>query len=147
MKVLYPMLCIWIGLILGLSFIATPAKFLAPSLTLSHALEVGNVTFGVFRWVEFGMLTLLALFCTQHSVTTSLRTLSAVLALIVVYQYLVLLPQLDLRVQALSTGVELDESSLHIVYVSLEASKIVLMLTMVIHMFKKIHPVDAQASW
>ena len=36
---------LWAGLVLGVSFVATPVKFLAPSLSLADALAVGRVTF------------------------------------------------------------------------------------------------------
>ncbi len=38
-------LFIWAGLLLGVSFIATPAKFLAPSLPMAQALDVGDGPF------------------------------------------------------------------------------------------------------
>jgi hypothetical protein len=40
---------LWLGLLLGVSFLATPAKFLAPSLALPVALDVGRHTFAVFN--------------------------------------------------------------------------------------------------
>lgn len=40
---------VWAGMIVGVSGLATPAKFVAPSLNLPIALEVGRVTFQVFR--------------------------------------------------------------------------------------------------
>src|SRR5690606_35153067 len=39
---------LWLGLLLGVSFLATPVKFAAPTLTLAVALDVGRVTFGLF---------------------------------------------------------------------------------------------------
>ena len=38
---------IWAGIIFGVSLLATPAKFLAPDLSLTEALQVGRVTFRV----------------------------------------------------------------------------------------------------
>jgi hypothetical protein len=43
---------VWAGTLFGVSFLATPVKFLAPSLTLPVALDVGRQTFGVFSLVE-----------------------------------------------------------------------------------------------
>jgi hypothetical protein len=39
-------LFVWAGLLLGVSFVATPAKFLAPTLGLAQAWDVG-------RWIPF----------------------------------------------------------------------------------------------
>src|SRR5690606_31087651 len=43
---------VWLGLLLGVSFLATPVKFLAPSLTLPVALDVGRYTFTWLSRVE-----------------------------------------------------------------------------------------------
>jgi hypothetical protein len=50
------MLFIWAGLLLGVSFVATPAKFLAPSLPMTQALDVGRWTFHVLAWTEWGFV-------------------------------------------------------------------------------------------
>ncbi len=44
---------LWIGLLIGASFLATPAKFLAPSLSRAAALDVGRHTFAIFNKVEW----------------------------------------------------------------------------------------------
>ncbi|MGH6868523.1 MAG: hypothetical protein ACREDA_06585 [Methylocella sp.] len=43
LTILLPVL--WIGVLIGISFIATPIKFKARSLTLPVALDVGQTTF------------------------------------------------------------------------------------------------------
>ena len=47
---------IWAGLILGVSFIATPVKFQAPHLTMPVALEVGKATFHLFNMIKWGVI-------------------------------------------------------------------------------------------
>lgn len=42
----------WAGFLAGVSFLATPVKFLAPSLTLPVALDVGRQTFFAFNRSE-----------------------------------------------------------------------------------------------
>lgn len=46
---------IWVGMLLGVSFLATLAKFVAPSLTLPVALDVDRRTFGDFNPIEVKM--------------------------------------------------------------------------------------------
>ena len=48
-RVIAAILFVWI--LLGVSFIATPAKFLAPSLSMAQALDVGRWTFHVLSLV------------------------------------------------------------------------------------------------
>ncbi len=43
---------LWAGAVVGISFIATPAKFLAESLDRPTALDVGRTTFHVFGLIE-----------------------------------------------------------------------------------------------
>lgn len=44
---------LWLGPLLGVSFLATPTKLLAPSLILPVALDVGRHTFSVFNKDEW----------------------------------------------------------------------------------------------
>lgn len=50
---------LWLGMLIGVSFIGTPAKFGAATLSLPVALDVGRTTFALFNWIEWGMLALL----------------------------------------------------------------------------------------
>ena len=52
---------LWLGLQIGVAFLATPTKFLAPSLSLPVALDVGRQTFYVFNKVEWVMEAVLLL--------------------------------------------------------------------------------------
>ena len=47
---------LWAGLAIGVAFLATPAKFLALSLSLSVALDVGRHTFRVYNGVELALV-------------------------------------------------------------------------------------------
>lgn len=50
---------VWLGLVLGVSFLATPIKFRAESLTLPVALDVGSTTFHAFGRLEW-LLSIIA---------------------------------------------------------------------------------------
>ena len=128
MRYLSSLFCVWVGLIIGLSFIATPAKFLAPSVSLAQALQIGSVTFGVFQWVELAMLCLGILFCLKIGVRASVRGVVALVGGILAVQYLLLLPAMDLRVVAIGEGVAVDASLHHHVYVALELLEVTLLV-------------------
>lgn len=120
---------VWTGMILGVSFVATPAKFLAPLLPLEIALDVGRSTFHVFLWVETGMALLLAcaaLLTASRSLPLVGGTIAA--AVIVAIDGLWLLPLLDSRVDRITSGEILPPSSLHTVYIGAELLKIGLLL-------------------
>ena len=52
---------VWAGMVLGVSFLVTPVKFLAPSLPRPVALDVARHTFWTFGWVEMALTALLGL--------------------------------------------------------------------------------------
>lgn len=118
---------LWAGLLVGVSFIATPVKFLAPSLSLPVALDVGRQTFWALNWIEIGFaIVLLAI------IVVGFRTIIAVsaaflVAAVVLAQALWLLPLLDARVTMIMAGQTPPPSSLHSFYVVLEVIKLALL--------------------
>lgn len=120
---------LWAGMLLGVSFLATPAKFAAPSLTLPVALDVGRHTFAVFNRVEIAgaaLVLVLALVARDHR----LVALAALGAGIVALQALWLLPALDARVETILAGGTVPSSPLHTLYIGLDATKLLVLLTL-----------------
>ena len=95
---------LWAGLVLGVSFVATPVKFLAPSLSLADALAVGRVTFEALKWIE--CVAVVALAATIWIANRRRRELAlfAVIVVILLCQYIWMLPVLDARVQTIIDG-------------------------------------------
>lgn len=114
----------WAGLLTGVSLLATPIKFTAPSLQLPVALEVGHVTFAALNKVEIAAALLLVLFVAGFG--RSLWNLLGALLLVVLValQTFWLLPVLDARVAIIVAGGTPPESSLHLLYVLVEAAKL-----------------------
>ncbi len=118
---------IWAGLLAGVSFLATPVKFLAPDLTLPVALEVGRVTFQALNWTElaFGAVAVVASRLAGGRLAT--LVLVAVLALVVL-QTVWLLPELGARTDIYIAGGRPEPSSLHTWYVAFELAKLAALL-------------------
>lgn len=108
---------VWLGMILGVSFLAAPAKFMAESLTLPVALEVGRVTFGLFDRLEWlWTAALLAAAWRWHRrgwLDRRMAVTIAVILAIVVVQSFYFLPRLDARVGQVMAGEALEPSPLH----------------------------------
>lgn len=116
---------LWAGVAIGVAFLATPAKFLAPSLSLPVALDVGRQTFRVYNWVELGLVLLLMLLALGSNAPKRWVLRLSVPVLIVVAQALWLLPALDARVAIIQAGSGWPEPSrLHVVYIAAEALKV-----------------------
>ncbi len=108
----------------GVSFLATPVKFLAPSLDLPTALDVGRHTFGAFIKAEAALAALLALAILLGWRRTIPLVAAGLAAAIVVAEAAWLLPVLDARVQIILDGGTPSPSSLHTLYVVLESVKL-----------------------
>ena len=117
---------VWAGLAIGGSMIATPAKFLAPSLTIPVALDVGRVQ---LFWIGIGEALLCAglLLVLAWSKSVRLKWLFFFGILLFAVQRLVLMPALDEHTLRVMAG-ESAGSSLHAVYVILEVIKITALL-------------------
>lgn len=115
----------WLGMLLGVSFLATPVKFQAPSLDLEVALDVGRVTFDIFSRVEWALALLLVIATFFPRAPRAEMVFTAVAVLVVSIQAFWLLPVLDLRVEAVISGAPLPPSMHHGAYAVLEAVKAV----------------------
>lgn len=120
---------LWLGVLLGVSFLATPVKFQAPSLDLPTALDVGRVTFALLSRTEWALCALLA-----GAALLAPRPWRwagvAILALALAVQALWLLPVLDERVGRIIAGETVPATSHHFLYIAVEAGKAALLLAL-----------------
>lgn len=121
---------LWAGLILGVSFVATPAKFLAPSLTLPVALDVGRATFRAGLWIELAFAAAV-LTAGAFAFGRSGKTLAAAVAFfLLAMQRVVLLPSLDARTKLVMTGTQPPPSWHHIAWIGMDASRFLLLVAL-----------------
>ena len=106
---------VWLGIVVGVAFLATPVKFAAPSLELPTALEVGRVTFRLLARVEW--LFAAALVITTRVSGYRLPWSAFVVFAIVVLESAWLLPALGARSDVIIAGGLTPPSSLHHVFV------------------------------
>ena len=123
---------IWLGLLVGVSFVATPIKFTAPTLELGPALDVGRVTFGLFSRIEWGLAALCLLVAVFAGVPPLRTAVVGLLAILLAVQALWLLPVLDDRVAAIIAGQYPPPSVHHTVYGGIEAAKACLLLALAV---------------
>lgn len=137
----------WLGLFLGVSFIATPVKFQAPSLSLPVALEIGRATFGLFSKIEWGVALLLALSvlgCRRRGMSS---ILSATIIAILIAETFWLLPILDARVEAIISGTPSPADWHHFLYVGLEIIKIAVLSALSIHLLRQLTTAHASTAF
>lgn len=119
---------VWTGLLLGVSFLATPVKFLAPSLSLPVALDVGRQTFAWFSGIEIVVAVMLLATALVFFPRAWVARLAALLLATVAVQAGWLLPALDARVEILLQGGLPPDSMMHSVYIGLELVKLALLV-------------------
>ncbi len=116
---------IWLGLLIGVSFIATPVKFTALSLDLPTALDVGRVTFSLFNKVEWGALAILVVFLWLSDWPGGGTLLATWLAFLIIIQSAFLLPTLNFYIETISQTAQKPPSFEHFAYGAIEIVKAV----------------------
>ncbi|HWO19809.1 MAG TPA: hypothetical protein VNO30_13580 [Kofleriaceae bacterium] len=119
---------LWAGLVLGVSFLATPVKFQAPSLSLAVGLDVGRHTFAASHQVQLLLAAILLGAAALARAPRGALVLFATAAVVLLAQHLALLPVLDARAQIWIDGGTPDGPSPHVAYVALEALKVLLLI-------------------
>lgn len=118
---------LWLGFVLGISFMEAPLKFRAPGVTREVALSIGRVVFRALARVELALLALeIAALWAIGWPAPPLGWLAA-LAAVVVLQQAWLLPALDRRAAAVVEGRAVQGRALHHFYVAGECAKVVLL--------------------
>jgi hypothetical protein len=112
---------VWLGIVIGVSFMATPIKFAAPSLDLPTALEVGRVTFRLLTRVEWVLAIVLVAF--TWGAGRKLPWSAYVVIGIVVAEVAWLLPGLAARTDAIRAGGSPPASILHDLFIAAETAK------------------------
>ncbi len=132
-RILAALLFVWTGLLLGVSFVATPAKFLAPSLTMPVALDVGRWTFHVLAWLEWSFVALSAVLIafiwrTSRAGIGMVAGLMTANAIVLAAETFILRPMLDERVLRIMAGESVPPSGSHNLYIAFEAVRLALVL-------------------
>lgn len=119
---------LWVGISVGVTMIATPVRFTAPSITRPVALDVGRVVFAALNKIELLALVLLLVVVRVAGLTRRWWALCGLLALIVLAQGAWLIPELAARTDIIIAGGRPPASYAHAAYSSLELIKIGLLL-------------------
>ena len=122
------LIMLWAGVVIGVSFLAAPAKFGAPGLSLPVAMEVGRREFGALNLAELVLAAVtlaLAAYARPERVIWLGLGLAAV---IVVLQWLWLLPVLDARAELIIRGETPQPAPWHALYIGAEVLKLLALL-------------------
>ena len=121
---------LWTGLTVGISFIAIPEIFTAPSVARPQALAAASAVFAALSRAELFALISLLIIVRLSGRARTLWVFVSILALVVLLQSAWLMPELAERTRQILAGTEPGPSSAHFMYASLEIAKVMLLLTL-----------------
>lgn len=119
---------VWLGAVLGISFLETPLKFRAEGVSVEIGLAIGKIVFRALNLVEivFAVVVAALVLARVPSGERSILLIAAVVVLAI--QILAVRPLLRRRSdRVLRDGDSGERSTLHLVYVGLELVKVVLL--------------------
>lgn len=130
---------VWMGLILGLSFIETPLKFLAPGITTPLGLGIGRLVFialSVAGWTILVILTLIAQ--ARPRETRGGWMLIGGMWIIMAVESFVIRPALAARSDVIIAGGDPGESWLHYGYIVAELLLLIALAWYVVRVARRI---------
>ena len=109
---------VWIGLLIGLAFIETPLKFLAPGMTLELALGLGRIVLTAADIAGAALLVVMTAFSLARPRVTRgpLVTLGS-LWVVLLAQIALIRPALNHRTDVVLAGGDPGSSPLHVLYI------------------------------
>lgn len=115
---------VWLGMVLGISFLEAPLKFRAPGVDLRVGLGIGRIVFRALNFAEIALALVLFVAVAMGEPTTSVAALTAAVLVILAGQLIVVRPRLNRRTDRVLAGEELPRSTMHLYYIGLEAAKV-----------------------
>ncbi len=125
-KILPPL---WCGMVIAIAAEAQ-IKFQAPGITRELGLGIGKLVFTALNRAECVVAVVLALAFFGFASAKKARIVFAMIFLILLAQTVWLMPRLIERIDLITSGQIAPDSSVHLVYIALEVSKITLLLVL-----------------
>lgn len=119
---------VWLGMVLGISFLEAPLKFRAPEVTVRIGLGIGRLVFRALNTAEvvFAAVVLVGVLLTPASAGARTAEFVAIAALAL--QLVAVRPRLNRRTAAVLADEPAPRSRAHLGYVALESIKALALL-------------------
>ncbi|MFT6407974.1 MAG: hypothetical protein ACJAQ6_001390 [Arenicella sp.] len=126
---IYGICLLWCGVLLGVSFIATPAKFLVAELDIVTAVKIGRATFQVYHYFEIAAACLVFLALCLFRVNRTVWAYFALLGLVLAAQTFLVQPLLTATSEKLFAGIAMQsKSNMHLYYIFCDCLKAALLI-------------------
>ena len=128
---------IWMGLVLGISFMEAPLKFTAPNITRELGLGIGKIVFTTLNRIELVIALVILIGLVLGKYSKRINILYGIPLAILAVQTLWLLPVLDHRVDLILAGEAVPPSYHHIVFIILESILVIMLGIAGVNFLKK----------
>ena len=115
---------IWLGMVLAISFLEAPQKFRAKGLELPVGLAIGRIVFRALNIAEVIWAVVIAVCLSIAGESGPVLVLTAVTAVLLAVQLLLVRPRLNRRSARVLAGQDAPRSRAHHAYLGLEALKL-----------------------
>lgn len=117
---------VWLGMVLGISFLEAPLKFRAPGMTVPLGLGIGRIVFRALNTVEVVLAGVLVVALVAGHASGGVVVALGVAVVVLVVQLALVRPRLSRRSDAVLAGRDdVPRSHAHHVFVVLEVVKVV----------------------
>lgn len=122
---------LWLGMVLGISFLEAPLKFRAPGVTIPIGLGIGRIVFRALNLVEIVLAVAVVVAVAAGGPPVAATVLAAVLVVLLAVQLGVVRPRLNKRSDRVLAGEDdRPRSRGHLYYVALEGVKVALLVAL-----------------
>jgi hypothetical protein len=122
--------CVWLGMVLAISFLEAPLKFRAPGVTVALGLGIGRIVFAALNRVEVLLAAVIVAAAALGSVPPVALAAGAVAVGALAVQLLAVRPALVRRSERVLAGGEAPRSRAHHAYIGLEVVKVLALGTL-----------------
>ncbi|WP_037859167.1 hypothetical protein [Streptomyces sp. NRRL S-340] len=124
---------VWLGMVLGISFLEAPLKFRAPGVTIPIGLGIGRMVFRALNLVEALLAVVVIVAVALGGAPAPVTALTAAVAVLLLVQLVLVRPRLNRRSDRVLSGAEAVDgprSHDHLVYVALEIVKAAVLIAL-----------------
>lgn len=123
---------LWLGLIIGISLIETPLKFMAPGMSLELGLGIGQLVFAAMNIIEVLLFIVLAASCITRGLDRRFLWVVVGIGAVLLVKVAVIRPFLSRRTEAVLAGVDAGGSAWHYLYITADGLLLILLSTVLV---------------
>jgi hypothetical protein len=116
--------CVWLGMVVAISFLEAPLKFRAPGITLALGVGIGRVVFAALNRIEVVLAVVVLLAAGLGTRPSGVVVAGAVAIGALAVELIAVRPALKRRSDQVLAGEQGARSRAHLVYIALEVLKV-----------------------